>query len=70
MFPPKPKNRTIYCVLTLYCKHARKEGRKEENVLFKDALNTFFIYGYMVKDHPDSERGNLLQPLSCATLSN
>ena len=35
-------------------------GRKEENVLFNDALNNF-IYGYMerrhmVKDHTDSER--------------
>ena len=24
--------------------------KKEGNVLFNDALNTFFIYGYMVKD--------------------
>ena len=43
-----------------------KEGRKEENVLFNDALNTFIIrlYGvrHMVKDHSDSERGNLLPP--------
>ena len=38
----------------------------EENVLFNDALNTFYLrlYGirYMVKDHSDSERGNLLLP--------
>ena len=51
----------------------------EGNVLFNDALNTFFIYGYMasmhsthcielygirhmVKDHSDSEKGNLLPP--------
>ena len=37
---------------------------KEENVLFNDAFNTFYLrlYGnrYMVKDHSDSERGNLL----------
>ena len=36
-------------------------GRKE-NVLFNDALNTFYLrlYGvkHMVKDHSDSERGN------------
>ena len=36
------------------------EGRKEENVLFNDALNTFYLrlYGvrHMVKDHSDSER--------------
>ena len=40
----------------------RKEGRKEGNVLFNDALNTFYLrlYGvrYMVKDHSDSEKGN------------
>ena len=37
----------------------RKEGRKEGNVLFNDALNTFYLrlYGirHMVKDHSDSE---------------
>ena len=27
-----------------------KEGRKEGYVLFNDALNTFFIYGYMASD--------------------
>ena len=40
--------------------------RKEGNVLFNDALNTFNLrlYGirHMVKDHSDSERGNLLLP--------
>ena len=39
------------------------EGRLEGNVLFNDALNTFYLrlYGvtYMVKDHSDSERGNI-----------
>ena len=38
-----------------------KEGRKEGNILFNDALNTFYLqlYGvrHMVKDHSDSERG-------------
>ena len=38
-------------------------GRKE-NVLFNDTRNTFYLrlYGvsHMVKDHSDSERGNLL----------
>ena len=42
------------------------EGRKEGNVLFNDALNTFYVWlygvGHMVKDHSDSERGNLLLP--------
>ena len=40
--------------------------RKEGNVLFNDALNTFYLrlYGvrHMVKDHLDSERGNPLPP--------
>ena len=38
--------------------------RKEGNVLFNDALNTFYLQLYgirqMVKDHSDSEKGNLL----------
>ena len=40
--------------------------RKEGNVLFNDALNTFYLrlYGviHMVKNHLDSERGNPLPP--------
>ena len=40
--------------------------RKEGNVLFNDALNTFYLQlygvGHMVKDHSDSERGNPLLP--------
>ena len=39
---------------------------KEGNVLFIDALNTFYLWlygvGHMVKDHSDSERGNQLPP--------
>ena len=39
---------------------------KEGNVLFKDALNTFYLrlygVGHMVEDQSDSERGNLLPP--------
>ena len=42
------------------------EIRKEGMVLFNDALNTFDLrlYGvrHMVKDHSESERGNLLPP--------
>ena len=38
-------------------------SRKEGNVLFNDALNTFYLWLYsvrhMVKDHSDSERENL-----------
>ena len=41
-------------------------GRKEGNVLFNNALNTFYLrlYGvrHMVKDHSDSEKGNPLPP--------
>ena len=40
--------------------------KKERNVLFNDALNTFYLrlYGvrHMVKDHSDSEKGNPLPP--------
>ena len=39
---------------------------RERNVLFNDALNTFYLrlYGvrHMVKDHSDSEKANLLPP--------
>ena len=41
-------------------------GRKEGNVLFNDALNTFYLRSYgvrhMVKNHSDRERGNPLPP--------
>ena len=43
-----------------------KSRERERNVLFNDALNTFYLrlYGvrHMVKDHSDSEKGNLLPP--------
>ena len=41
-------------------------GRKDENVLFNDALNTFHLrlYGvrHMVQNHSDRERENPLPP--------
>ena len=41
-----------------------RERERERNVLFNDALNTFYLrlYGVrdMVKDHSDSEKGNPL----------
>ena len=44
----------------------RTYGKRERNVLFNDALNTFYLrlYGvrHMVKDHSDSEKGNPLPP--------
>ena len=42
------------------------EREREKNVLFNDALNTFYLrlYGvrHMVKDHSDNEKGNPLPP--------
>ena len=41
--------------------------RKEGNVLFNDALNTFYLWFYgiehMVKEHLNSEKGNSLPSL-------
>ena len=48
-------NRTLYTEI---------KRERERNVLFNDALNTFYLrlYGvrHMVKDHSDSEKGNPL----------
>ena len=48
--------------------------RKEGNVLFNNALNTFYLrlYGiiHMVKDYTDSERGNPLPPHGLLFLIN
>ena len=40
------------------------DQNKQGNVSFNDALNTFYLrlYGHMLKDHSDSERGNPLPP--------
>ena len=47
---------------------------KERNVLFNDALNTFYLrlygIGHMVKDHSDSVRGNPLLPHGLLFLIN
>ena len=44
----------------------QRRRRKEGNVLFNDALNTFYLrlcgIRHVVKDHSDSEKGNLLPP--------
>ena len=41
-------------------------GRKEGNVLFNDALNTFYLrlygVGHMIKNHSDTETGNPQPP--------
>ena len=51
-----------YVVTSVWMEDCWKEG----NVLFNNALNIFYLrlYGvrHMVKDHSDSERGNLLPP--------
>ena len=42
------------------------DSKKEGNVLFNDALYTFYLrlygVGHMVKDHSHSEKGNPLPP--------
>ena len=47
---------------------------KEGNVLFNDALNTFYLWLYcvrhMVKDHSDSEKGNPVPPHRLLLLIN
>ena len=52
---------------------SRKEGRKEGNVFFNDALITFYLWLYcvihMVKDHSESERGNTLSSLHAKLLT-
>ena len=52
--------------LDIWLYNANYSGYKEGNVLFNDALNTFYLrlYGvrHMVKDHSDSEKGNPLPP--------
>ena len=51
-----------------------RPGRKEGNVLFNDALNTFYLRLYGVRDmvegHSDSERGNPLPPHGLLFLIN
>ena len=51
---------------TIHCFVQYRERERERNVLFNDALNTFYLrlYGirHMVKDHSDSEKGNPLPP--------
>ena len=60
---------TVYKISTcLYININYKfvNASRKGNVLFNDALNTFYLrlygVGHMVKDHSDSERGNPLPP--------
>ena len=60
-----PTNPTNYYPIAL-TSYICKTMERERNVLFNDALNTFYLrlYGirHMVKDHSDSEKGNPLPP--------
>ena len=55
-----------WCIILLTKMVTSSVRTRERNVLFNDALNTFYqrLYGvgHMVKDHSDSEKGNLLPP--------
>ena len=59
---PPPQCEHCQCILTVHHFLVEEEG----NVLFNDALNTFYLrlYGvrHMVEDHSDSEKGNSLPP--------
>ena len=66
---------SYYWDLVLHNPHCiKKVRRKEGNVLFNDALNTFYLWLYgvrhMVKDHSDSEKGNPLPPYGLLFLIN
>ena len=56
------------------CSYLLNFIERERNVLFNDALNTFYLrlYGirHMVKDHSDSEKGNPLPPHRLLLLIN
>ena len=56
----KPDSDEISNILKKYLFRTIENGRKEGNVLFNDALNTFYLQlygvGHMVKYHSDSER--------------
>ena len=60
------QDNAIYTFSIILSLSSKGQGRKEGNVLFNDALKTFYLrlYGvrHMVKDHSDSERGNPLPP--------
>ena len=69
----KKEEKTCQCYIQLKVYHHHHHHHhhhfiwsKEGNVLFNDALNTFYLllYGvtHMVKDHSDSERGSPLPP--------
>ena len=66
MLPEKSNLEWAVFEINLFKGETSIPGRKEGNVLFNDALNTFYLrlygVGHMVEDHSDSERGNPLPP--------
>ena len=64
--PKNPTNKQTPPPTKQTYKQCLRFGRKEGNVSFNDALNTFYLrlYGvrHKVKDHSDSEKGNPLPP--------
>ena len=56
--------RDVKCDILSTLSLLQNEGkeRRKEIFLFKDALTTFYLRLYGVKDHSDSERGNPLPP--------
>ena len=64
--------RNLLSTAARYILYVLSQG--QANVLFNDALNTFYLrlYGvrHMVKDHSDSERGNPLPPHGLLFLIN
>ena len=69
---------TVYSLILanplVFPQHLVQKGKRERNVLFNDALNTFYLrlFGirHMVKDHSDSRKGNLLPPHRLLLLIN
>ena len=66
VFPTEPDNTSEL--------HRKPTTNREREVLFNDALNTFYLrlYGvrHMVKDHSDSKKGNPMPPHRLLLLIN
>ena len=74
--PPHPPDSPLYTVvylrstfhhrtlllLPLFSTFFYLKNERKEMFLFNDALNTFYLWLYGVKDYSDSERGNKLPP--------
>ena len=56
----------VYIILRIIIDRNKQGFKKKGNVLFNDALNTFYLWLYgvrhLVKDRSDSDRGNPLPP--------